>query len=678
MIRNSLTKFLDHRSNGGDATEGAGADDDGEGTLEAGEHTGLLSHDEKGAPIDGISDYDEEDVSDDVDIDGGTCESHKLHEELGVARLQEVSVLERLASVDELHSRVKKEFADARILRHAAHARFRALELKRHMMHPKPGPLEWVDSDWFGVVCSAVVAFNIALMCLQSNLEVDVVVLLNNLLLVWYVVELSLKYAHHRRSLFLGRLLAVTWNWFDLAIVISGIIDQWLSPLILGTSGHSNFLAPLRMLRLFRILRILKLAKTFLVTDTDWIQSSERFDMFMAFIIVINAIVMSLELDVDWNGWVWVDNMFLTVYVFELLLRLKRWGMHFFNHELDWQWNWLDFMIVSTGALDLWLIPGISIFKAQVLNESSGEETEMGEQLHSVMSLVRLTRLMRVLRLIRVLRSVPPLYTLLVGVIDAFGAMKWVIVLTILTLYGGAIIFTNLVGKGMIYQDHKATPEALEVFGTMSRSMFSLFELMNGDTEVIEPITSLVAGKFLFACFMVISNWAVLAILTAVVSENMIAASNRFEAEEHQKRQETHMLKSKARLLELFEANDPDKNGTITKKEWVQMIKDTPTCMELSEGTHLSKDDMLDLFDCLAVDNADVKDTNDTNVEYRELIQSLKANNTLADKRSILHIMIRMRALQDQVQSRLDDGFEDVTKAIRRIETHVRGEGASV
>jgi hypothetical protein len=299
------------------------------------------------------------------------------------------------------------------------------------------------------------------------------------------------------------------------------------------------------------------------------------------------------------------------------------------------------------------------------------------EQLHSVMSLVRLTRLMRVLRLIRVLRSVPPLYTLLMGVIDAFGAMKWVVVLTLLTLYGGAIVFTNLVGKGMIYPDHNPPPEALTVFGTMTRSMFSLFELMNGDTSVIDPIKPLMIGKFLFAGFMVISNWAVLAILTAVVSENMIASSNRFAAEERQKQEDTEVNMSKAKLLQLFESNDPNKNGIITREEWSEMVNDAEICEQLSEGTHLNKEDLLDLFDCLTVDGFDSGSFKGS-VEYKELVHSLKANSTVADKRSVLHVMIRMRAMQDQVQKKMDAKFREMTDAIHRVETHARGEGASL
>jgi len=281
---------------------------------------------------------------------------------------------------------------------------------------------------------------------------------------------------------------------------------------------------------------------------------------------------------------------------------------------------------------------------------------------------VKLMRLMRVLRLVRVLRSVPQLYTLLIGVFGAFQAMKWVIVLAMLTLYGGAIVFTNLVGKGLIYKHQEAPPAALEVFGSMGASLFSLFELMNGDTSVIEPIKTSIVGKFLFAAFMVISNWAVLAILTAVVSENMIATSSRFAEEEKQKIEDDDNRKSEERLLEIFGRGDPSKSGRISRVKWDEMINDGATRIELGEGTHLNKEDMLDLFDCLAIDDSD---DDDFYVDYRDLIHSLKANTTTADKRSVLHVMIRLRAMQEQLQQQrqlqhdqLNSRFDELKKLV--------------
>jgi len=217
----------------------------------------------------------------------------------------------------------------------------------------------------------------------------------------------------------------------------------------------------------------------------------------------------------------------------------------------------------------------------------------------------------------------------------------------------------------LIYDDSDhIPPDALLMFGKVSVSFFSLFELMNGDTSVIEPIKDRVIGRLLFAGFMVIANWAILAILTAVVSDQMIAASEDYEAEEKKARDTAEESKSLGRLLHIFEDNDDDKNGLISKEEWEGMLEDPGTMLELSDGTHLAKSDLLDLFDCLAVEG----EGNDGKVMYNDLIHSLKTNSSLADKRAILHIMVRLRIFQNQVTAQVEDGFENMKAAFMTMD----------
>lgn len=456
--------------------------------------------------------------------------------------------------------------------------------------------------------------------------------------------------------------MAVWWNWLDLGIVGSGIVDQWIMPLIGNASGGGT-LAMLRLLRLFRILRFLKIIKAFLVADLSFITDSKAFEMFMSAVIGVNALTIGAELDMKWwSGWFWVDNVFLVIYSVDLSLRMKRWGKYFFVHPDDKYWNWLDFIVVTAGMLDSWLMPAIEIIQTETMGVKHKMDTS---QLKHIMSLMKLMRLLRVLRLVRVLRGVPPLYTMLVGVIEAFKSMQYVIVLAIMTLYGGAIIFTNLVGEGLIYNGGAAPDAALAVFGTVSQSLFSLFELMNGDTSVIEPIKDMIIGRILFAGFMVISNWAILAILTAVVSDQMIAASNAYQEEASAEKSQQDERENHRRLQEIFEDSDRDKSGSISKSEWVMMLDDAGTMLELSEGTHLGKADLADLFDCLAVDT-DV--ATGGKIKYDDLIHSLKANSSLADKRAILHVMLKLKVMQDTIQTQLSDGFEEIKAWVRRGE----------
>jgi Ca2+-binding EF-hand superfamily protein len=126
--------------------------------------------------------------------------------------------------------------------------------------------------------------------------------------------------------------------------------------------------------------------------------------------------------------------------------------------------------------------------------------------------------------------------------------------------------------------------------------------------------------------------------------------------------------KSEDRLMDLFESGDPDRSGRISRQQWKAMLDDKTTRLELNEGTHLTKDDMVDIFDCLAIDD---DDDDDMYIDYKDLIHSLKANATVADKRSVLHVMIRLRAMQDAMkqqreehQDQLNSRFDELKKLI--------------
>jgi len=594
-----------------------------------------------------------------VDHHEEEAEMKELKKEQEKIDERRVDVKERLKDAEDLVAKFKQELAAMDKEEKEVRVKYEALDRKLHLVPKRPGPLEWVDSNWFGAACNLVVLLNLTFMAEHGSIHAFspfLAVASDNVFLFWYVLELCLKTGHHRRHLFFGKIMAVWWNWLDLGIVGSGIVDQWIMPLI-GSGGGGGTLAMLRLLRLFRLLRFLKIIKAFLVADLSWISDSKAWELFMSCVIGVNAITIGMELDIKWSGWFWVDNVFLVIYTFDLSLRMKRWGCYFFVHPTDLYWNWLDFVVVNAGMMDSWLMPAITIIQTELLGVENKLDTS---KLGKVMSLMKLMRLLRVLRLVRVLRGIPPLYTMLVGVIEAFKSMQYVIVLAIMTLYGGAIIFTNLVGEGLIYGGGEPPDAALEVFGSVSQSLFSLFELMNGDTSVIEPIKKLVIGRLLFAAFMVISNWAILAILTAVVSDQMIAASNDYQEEEKVKNDALAEQKNMHRLLEIFEDNDHDKNGLISKEEWLNMINDRAVLLELSEGTHLGKADLADLFDCLAVEG----DVNSGKVMYQDLIHSLKANSSLADKRAVLHVMLKLRMMQDQMTEQFKKGFDEIKDMI--------------
>merc|ERR1712232_384964 len=234
------------------------------------------------------------------------------------------------------------------------------------------------------------------------------------------------------------------------------------------------------------------------------------------------------------------------------------------------------------------------------------------------------------------------------GVLSSLGAMKWVMVLTMLLLYACSIIFTSVVGKGLV-SDGSPTDQEILVFGSTAKSLFSLFKLMNGDISVVMPICKTLAGKLMFITFMVVSNWAILAILTSVVSDKMILVSQREEEEEEEKAREKENEQRKKLLLNVFKRVDLDESGSISEEEWNNLLEDKDLCADLCDAANLQERDLRELFSCwLALTKSDT-------LEYEDFVEHLKEDGNIADKRTVMMVMTRLRELEMRVESRFDE-----------------------
>lgn len=320
----------------------------------------------------------------------------------------------------------------------------------------------------------------------------------------------------------------------------------------------------------------------------------------------------------------------------------------------------------------MWLLPLISLIKITVTNDPEASVTNGA--VGKAMSMLRLVRILRVLRLVRLLRHIRPLYRLLIGVFEALKSMQWVMILTLLVLYAGAIVFTSLIGKGFIYEDGKTPKDAQQIFDSVPRSLFSLFRLMNGDTTIVAPICANVVGQLLFIGFMVLSNWAILAILTSVVSDNMITASARTLGEDEDKKRQVDNDKAERRLMTLFREIDTDGSGAISEREWEGLIEDPGLRHELLDASSCELKDLKDLYDCFAteVDAPEGYDDHDNKslalsleehgrsiegrvLYYRDFVENMRDESKAADKRSVMHVMTRLRSLETRIEKRFNN-----------------------
>lgn len=451
---------------------------------------------------------------------------------------------------------------------------------------------------------------------------------------VWYTAEMLLKLAGKGEAILtsgpLGYRMAA---WLDAGLCANGLMSTTLP------------LRPVcRELIIVLVLRLVLFSRFALVQH--WVYASadmsfmegRLFKGIMVVAVIGNSIVLGLETDCPWRGWYFADQVFLAVFVAELVLNIKAHGfLRFIQDPNDWYWHCLDVVVVVSGVIDQWLIPTVAIFMA----------VERDKRMMLTMQLVRLLRLIRLGRIMRLARRVRPLDNLMQGIVEAIHSMGWVIVLTALFLYASALIVVRFLGHGLLFSGPPPA-HAAKIFKTVPDSMFVLFQVMNGRQKEFEPLfQELPWTKVAFVGFMVSSNWAILAVLTAVVSETMLKATEANEARQNSDEAQQARIE---RLCDVFQQHlgDDDDSGILTQAEFTAMLQDEYTCLELCECTSLTKRDLEELFGILAE-----SDDTQTCIHYEDFIDKILMQDTLARERSVLRLQKGVRRLEKRVRADL-------------------------
>jgi len=288
-----------------------------------------------------------------------------------------------------------------------------------------------------------------------------------------------------------------------------------------------------------------------------------------------------------------VEHGVLVFSIFELCILGARWRAGImFKSIADGRFIASDCVVVFICIIEKWGIPLQS-----VLNFDTGIENNM-----VCRTLMKMVWLFRFIRLIRI---VPALSELAHGVMDAIQGLFWVLCFMLLLIYAIAILCTRLIGhyKG---EEDAEVEEVQKMFRDVRTSMFYLFETMSSWTLVpliplfqIAPIT-----RILFVLFYIYAGWTLLAVMTGVVSFNMIALRAQMtredEVKEHDKKE-----KAKEVLMEIFAFSDADRSGELSHEEFDAMVSNPDIIATIQANTHIKLHDLEDLWHWLDDDSSD-------------------------------------------------------------------------
>lgn len=224
---------------------------------------------------------------------------------------------------------------------------------------------------------------------------------------------------------------------------------------------------------------------------------SGRFQRLVLGVIFVNAVSLGLSTSPalsDRYGIALrvIEVAVLVAFGLEMVLRLYAGGRRFFRDP----WNWFDLIIVCLA-----LLPMTSFF--------------------SVM------RVLRVLRLARIVSVIPSLRRVIAALLSAVPGIGSIIVMLMVALYSGAILGVQLF--------RSAAPE---YFGSLDRSLFTMFEIMTLENwpGVAEPIVQeRPAAWVFFVAYIVLTAFILLNLLIGVIVSAMEIEVNRHRWQEDQR-----------------------------------------------------------------------------------------------------------------------------------------------
>jgi len=202
---------------------------------------------------------------------------------------------------------------------------------------------------------------------------------------------------------------------------------------------------------------------------TAWIRT-EKADLFFGGIIAMNALVIGLEVEAELRFGdesvmatvlYWVQCSFALVFVAELLLRVRAYGLRqLLCRNLD---GIFDAAVVLITVVDLWVVNPLMRF-TQVIGGQGQKSLE-------ALSMLRILQLLRLVRIIRLLRVSRQLSLLVLGLAKSFRSVLWVFLMLFVVIYIGALFCASELGAA----DHQ---ELQRAFGTIWSSMYSHFKIM--------------------------------------------------------------------------------------------------------------------------------------------------------------------------------------------------------
>lgn len=379
---------------------------------------------------------------------------------------------------------------------------------------------------------------------------------------------------------------------------------------------------------------------------------SRPFEAFVITFIVLNTLFIGWQTqwvaaDVEhslYTGTTYEDStpqffaitqvFFTVVFMFDVGLRWVADGFLGFVTNAEGAWNAFDIFTVIVGCMEYvleWF--GLESFLSSV----------------SVVRVLRVLRLVRVVRMIRTYTFFRELRMMVESCLNGLKSYMWCCLVILLLLYVFGIAITTHTYTYISSQEpssHDERAMALHTsFGTLDKSMLSLFQAMTGGRdwgEFYDEVSILgLKDRALFWLFLSFSVFAVMNAVAAVFVESTMQSSQT-DRELLIKEQIRDAQKYQNQMVDIFEEMDADGTGTISLREFMLHLDDDRV-RAYFQTLKLDVSDAATLFRLLDTDNSGT-------VEIEEFIEGCQVLKGEARSLDLRFLRFEMQALRRDVQ----------------------------
>jgi len=259
------------------------------------------------------------------------------------------------------------------------------------------------------------------------------------------------------------------------------------------------------------------------------------------------------------------------------------------------------------------------------------------------------------------------------GLIESLGIVTWIVMMMVVIMLMISIFLTTMVGKQAELWDKGDQPQILLYFGTVPRSMQTLFQYLTLDDWGM--ITRLVAKKMpwtsmlVFVAYVVFAAFVILSLLTGVMAEHMTNLREMTEADEKAEKK-LRQKEAERTFFEAFRKLDTSHDHLVSKEEFSKLMLDDELLDKLDDislDLRETCSDIDDFFDTIDLDR-------DGKINWEEFKYGLNELRSDVTSKTIIVLRSRISRLIEQSQiaggsQQLDQSLGDATMTIKKTES---------